>query len=168
MDLDRGPKTPRRLKGLAEQYERDGQKAEAAEAYEQLIEMDATARAVLAPRLVALYAELREPKQSVAWAREVMKRNPYPQEYLAGVYLMNGMHYKARHILEQELAKPENKGREVLLHWQIANVYAGEQNREQAKKHYRAAVDAAEGRPEEAAAQRRLQRFLDSTQTPPE
>ena len=111
------------LKALAARYEQQGLKAEAADTYERLIEIDPTTRPVLSRRLVKLYAELSLTRQTLAWAQVVMGSNPDPQAYLAGVHTLLGAYDEAARILENEIAREERPQRSGVLKRQLADVY---------------------------------------------
>ncbi|MCC6356841.1 MAG: hypothetical protein IT577_23375 [Verrucomicrobiae bacterium] len=141
---------------LAAAYEHAGRKAEAAAIYEQLAATNAVARKVLAPRLVQIYAETGRTNAALKWAREVMRDNPDPQAYLAGVYSRMGQPKQAQQILEREIAANTNATRAVTLRWQLADVHEKAGDKAQARKVMREGATAAKGTPMEAAAQRRL------------
>lgn len=117
--------TPERLKSVAERYARAGQPREAAAAYEQVLQVDTNARAVLAPLLVRLYIESKQPRPALAWARQVMSNTPDPQAYLAGVYEAIGSHREARALLEHELARSNSTARAAALKLQLEQLPAG-------------------------------------------
>jgi regulator of sirC expression with transglutaminase-like and TPR domain len=117
--LAQDPQTPERLKSVAERYAQAGQPREAAAAYEQVVLVDTNARAVLAPLLVRLYIESRQPRPALEWARQVMTNTPDPQAYLAGVYAAIGSHREARALLEHELARSNSATRAAMLKLQL-------------------------------------------------
>jgi tetratricopeptide (TPR) repeat protein len=94
--LAQDPQSPERLKSVAERYARAGQPREAAAAYEEVLQVDTNARAVLAPLLVRLYIESKQPRPALAWAQQVMTNTPDPQAYLAGVYEAIGSRREAQ------------------------------------------------------------------------
>jgi tetratricopeptide (TPR) repeat protein len=124
--------------------------------YEAMVRTNAAARKVLSLRLVAIYAETGETNKALAWAREVMRENPDPQAYLAGVHSRLGQRGEARRILEREIATNSNNTRAVLLRWQLAEVCQSMGDHKEARKVLDEAATAAKGTPVEAAAQRRL------------
>ncbi len=111
--------TPERLKSVAERFARAGQPREAAAAYEQVLQADTNARAVLAPLLVRLYIESKQPRPALAWAQQVMTNTPDPQAYLAGVYEAIGSHREARALLEHELSRSNSATRAAALKLQL-------------------------------------------------
>lgn len=117
--LAQDPQTPERLKSVAERFARAGQPREAAAAYEQVLQVDTNARAVLAPVLVRLYIESEQPRPALAWAQQVMTNTPDPQAYLAGVYAAIGSHREARALLEHELARSNSATRAASLKLQL-------------------------------------------------
>ncbi len=117
--LAQEPQTPERLKSVAERFARAGQPREAAAAYEQVLQVDTNARAVLAPLLVRLYIESKQPRPALAWAQQVMTNTPDPQAYLAGVYAAIGSHREARALLEHELARSNSATRAAALKLQL-------------------------------------------------
>lgn len=154
------PETPRRLKGMAEQFERDGHKKEAAEVYERLVVKEPSSRGVIAPHLVKLYIETRQPKQALAWAREYMEDTPDPQAYLAGVYSQIGGYNEAMSILNKEIASAEKQGaRALALRWQLADLQKKTGEIEAARKTLAEAVALAGDRPEGAVAKRQFETF---------
>ena len=141
---------------IAAAYERTGRKAEAAAIYEQLARTNAVARKVLAPRLVQIYAQTGKEKEALAWAHEVMRENPDPQAYLAGVHSRLGQQKQAQEILEREIATNTNSTRAVTLRWQLADVCGKDGDKAQAKRVLDEAATAAKGTPMEDAAKRRI------------
>ena len=141
---------------LAAAYEHAGRKAEAAAIYETLAATNAVARKVLAPRLVQIYAETGKEKQALAWAKDVMRDNPDPQAYLAGVHSRLAQPKQAQQILEREIAANTNATRAVTLRWQLADVHEKTGDKVKARKVMSEAATAAKGTPMETAAQRRL------------
>jgi tetratricopeptide (TPR) repeat protein len=144
------------LRKQARAYEQSGQKLKAAAAYEQILKTDPATRMVLAPRLVAIYAQAGETNKALDWAHVVMQTNPEPHAYLAGVNAMLGRYSEAQGLLEAELAKIKEPRRKMLLNWQLADVYEKTGKPEKAAKALAQAHEAVQGTPDEAAAQRRL------------
>ncbi len=140
---------------LADGYERTGRRAEATAIYEQLAATNSVARKVLAPRLVQIYAETGRTNEAMTWAQEVMRGNPDPQAYLAGVHSRLGQHKQAQDILEREIAANANATRAVTLRWQLADVHQKAGESAKARKALEEAAAAAKGTPMEAAAKRR-------------
>ena len=110
------------LKALAEQQERHGQKRDAAQTYEQIIAIDPTTRAVLAPRLVELCLDTRQARPAMAWAKQVMTNTPSPNAYLANVYARLNMTTEAKGILELEIQKAQSPERAWPLRLQLADL----------------------------------------------
>ena len=114
------------------------------------------ARKALSHRLVTIYAETGETNKALTWAREVMRDNPDPQAYLAGVHARLGNWTVAERILEKEIAANTNVTRAVTLRWQLAEAYEKEGNRAKASKVLNEAAGLARGTSMEATTQRRL------------
>lgn len=150
------PHTAPAPQALAAGYERAGRKEDAAAIYEQLAATNAVARKVLAPRLVQIYAETGQTNAALKWARDVMRDNPDPQPYLAGVHSRLGQQKQAQAILEREIGANTNAARAVTLRWQLADVCDKAGEKAKAKKSLEEAANAAKGTPMEATAQRRL------------
>lgn len=104
--------------------ERTGKAREAAAAYEQLLQRDASGEAIVAPRLVNLYIELNRPDAALAWAKRAAARTPEPQAYLAGVYARLHQWKESELLLRHALvaAPPE---RRLPLLWQLAEAQEG-------------------------------------------
>jgi tetratricopeptide (TPR) repeat protein len=151
------PATAAQLRALAERYEQDGLKGPAAGVYEDLIRVEPESRLVLAGRLVELYIETRQSQKALDWAREVMKTNPEPRAYLAGVYAQLGGYNEARALLEAELeaAATNDVTRRLQLLWQMSDVEARAGHREKARQHREEAARLAEGTPHESQARAR-------------
>jgi tetratricopeptide (TPR) repeat protein len=147
--------TPTSLE-LAIGLERTGRKLDAAAIYEQMVRTNSTARKVLSLRLVTIYAETGEANKALSWAHEVMRDNPDPQAYLAGVHERLGQRPQARAILEREIVGNTNRTRSVTLRWQLAEVCREAGDAEKAKRLLTEAAEAAKGTAMEPAAQRRL------------
>jgi tetratricopeptide (TPR) repeat protein len=141
---------------LALAHERAGRKHEAAGLYEAIARTNAAARKVLSHRLVTLYVETGETNKALAWANEVMRDNPDPQAYLAGVYARLGQWQAAREILEREIAGTTNATRAVTLRWQLAEVWEKAGNAAEARMALTEAAKVAKGTAMESAAQRQL------------
>lgn len=149
-------------KALIEQattYDVAGDKQKAADTYEKIVKADPAKGKVLSDRLVKLYAQLGKKEDTLRWAKEVMKDNPDPQAYLAGVYSLLADHKEAESILEKEIAAEKTPHRQLILNWQLADVCEKKGDRDKADKILSAAATAAKGTPDEAAAQQRLDRF---------
>jgi tetratricopeptide (TPR) repeat protein len=146
-----------RPQDLATQLERSGRIREAAALYEEMVRTNTTARNVLSHRLVAIYTETGETNMALAWAHKVMRDNPDPQAYLAGVYGRLGQHDKARVILESEIAVNTNATRSITLRWQLAEICDKVGNNKKALKILDEAVIAAKGTRMEPAAKRRFE-----------
>ncbi len=149
------------LKAMAEHYEKSGSKTEAAGTYEQIIKADPTARAVLAPRLVDLYIDSKQLPKAMTWTREVMKTNPDPQAYLAGVYARIGMTKEARAILAEEIKKAREPRRKMLLNWQLADASEKAGDIEAARAALADAAKSVESSPDAPAAQKRSSTFAE-------
>jgi hypothetical protein len=106
--------------------------------------------------LVAIYTETGETNKALAWAHEVMRENPDPQAYLAGVHARLGEWKEAREILEHEIAGNTNAIRAVTLRWQLAELWERQGNTTKASKALTEAADAAKGTQMESAARQRL------------
>ncbi|MEI6787345.1 MAG: hypothetical protein WCL49_02585 [bacterium] len=144
------------LRKQALSLEQSGQKLKAAEAYEQILKADPSTRMVLAPRLVAIYTQAGETNKTLEWAHVVMKTNPDPQAYLAGVNAMLGKYSEAQAILEAELAKAKEPRRKMLLNWQLADMHEKAGKPEKVAEALGQAHKAVRGTPDEAATQHRL------------
>lgn len=153
------PPTLEQLKAVAQNYEKAGNKAQAAETYEQIIKADPTTTSLLAPRLVDLYCDTQQPRKAMPWAREVMKTNPDPQAYLASTYARIGMTRESRAILAAELEKTKDPRRKMLLNWQLADTCEKTGDIEAARAALTAASSAAASAPDAAAARKKLDNF---------
>ena len=100
--------------------------------------------------------------QAMTWANEVMRANPDPQAYLAGVHSRLGNQKQAQQIPEREIAANTNATRAVTLRWQLADVCAKAGDTPKARKALEDAA-AAKRTPMEAAVRRRLDRKEGST-----
>jgi len=141
---------------IAAEHERAGRKREAAVLYEEMARTNSAARKVLSHRLVAIYAETGQTNKALAWARELMRDNPDPQAYLAGVHARLGQPQEAWDILEREIAHNTNTTRAVTLRWQLADLYAQQGDADKARGVLNQAAGMAKGAPMEATTQRRL------------
>jgi tetratricopeptide (TPR) repeat protein len=144
------------LQEVAVEHERAGRKREAAVTYEEMARTNAAARKVLSHRLVAIYTETGETNKALAWAHEVMRENPDPQAYLAGVHARLGEWKEARETLEREIAGNTNATRAVTLRWQLAEQWERQGDTAKASKALTDAAAAAKGTLMESAAQQRL------------
>jgi len=140
----------------AAQHERAGRKKEAAALYEEIARTNTVARKVLSHRLVTIYTESGETNKALAWASEVMKDNPDPQAYLAGVNERLGQTDKAQEILQREIAGNTNSMRAITLRWQFADLCYKTGDSIKARVLLTEAVTAASGTAMETAARRRL------------
>lgn len=147
-------------------HEQAGDKVKAAEIYEKIVAQDPTKRFVLAPRLVRLYAESGVTNKALEWAEAVMKTNPDPQAYLAGVQAMLGDWTAARALLEQEIQKSGEARRKLTLLWQLADVLDRQGDRAEARKRLETAVAMAQGTPDEPAARARLEQYRRGPRAP--
>lgn len=150
----------------ASRYEQAGDKLKAAEAYEALAQVDATRKTVIAWRLARLYAEAGVTNKALSWAREVMKSNPEPQAYLAGVHTLLKDYAGAETILRKELAGRSTNAlptQRLTLHWQLADMYDKKGDAAKADAELQNAVHAVKGTPDEPVAQRRLDAFREKT-----
>jgi tetratricopeptide (TPR) repeat protein len=111
---------------------------------------------VLSSRLVTIYTEIGETNKALTWAHEVMRSNPEPQTYLAGVHTRLGQFKAAQDILEREIASNTNSTRAVTLRWQLADVFEKAGDEKKARKILDEAAIAAKGTQMEPAAQKRL------------
>jgi len=128
-----------------------------------MVRTNAAARKVLSHRLVAIYAETGETNKAMAWAREVMRDNPDPQAYLAGVQARLGQTLEAQETLEREIARNTNTTRAVTLRWQLAEVFEKQGNLDRAREVLNQAAGMAKGTPIEATTQRRLKALNEGT-----
>lgn len=151
--------TPEKLKATAEYYVKQGQKREGAESYEQLIKVDPSTRLVVAPLLVKLYVETKQPRQALSWAQQVMTNMPDPKAYLAGVYESIGSRNEARALLEHELSANNDRGRILQLRLQLASLEEHGGRMDEARAQFQLAADVAKGSPDEALVRRMLQRI---------
>jgi tetratricopeptide (TPR) repeat protein len=140
--------------------EQAGRLIEAAAAYEQIAATNPAAHLALAHHLVRLYARAAATNAALRWAGQVMKTNPDPQAYLAGVHSLLGNHAKARAILERELKAPGPDRRRMTLLWQLADALAALGDRPGAEASLRRAEALAQGTPDQAVAERRLSEFV--------
>ncbi len=144
---------------MAEQFEKDGHKREAADVYERLILKDPSTRRIVAPQLVRLYIETRQPAKALDWARAVSADMPEPQAYMAGVYAQLGGYNEARSILNREIETVQNVNRKVALLWQMADLCNRTGDVKGAHRALETAVEISAGHPEFATAKRRLSVF---------
>ena len=94
--------------------------ADAAAAYEKLLQRDTTFEATVAPRLVNLYLSMNQPAPALSWATRVARRHPEPKAYLAGVHSRLNQHKEAELLLRQALRETREPMRRVPLLWQLA------------------------------------------------
>jgi len=94
--------------------------ANAAEAYEKLLQRDTTFEATVAPRLVNLYLSMNQPAPALSWATRIARRHPAPKAYLAGVYARMGQHKEAELMLRQAIRNTPAAAQRVPLQWQLA------------------------------------------------
>ena len=113
------------LRARAATAEREGRRAEAAAAYEELLRLDETATVVVAPRLVDLYIAEGRPVPALAWALRVAPKQPDAQAYLAGVHVRLGQWTEAELLLRQAALDAADAARRVPLLWQLADAQAG-------------------------------------------
>jgi len=147
------------LRKQAQSYEQACQKLKAAEAYEQILKADPSTRMILASRLVTIYAQAGVTNKALEWARVVMRNNPDPQAYLAGVNALLGRYSEAQAILDAELAKTKEPRRKMLLHWQLADMYEKAGKPEKAAGALAKAREVVRGTPDETAAQHRVDQY---------
>jgi tetratricopeptide (TPR) repeat protein len=140
-------------------YDRAGEKVKAAKAYEELAKADPAKHVIVSHRLVRLYAQLCNTNKALQWAEVVMERNPDPQAYLAGVHGMLKNYDKAESILNKEISTTTKTRRRLTLHWQLADVCEKQGKQANADEALTKALGLAKGKPEEAAAERRLRKF---------
>ena len=153
--------SPQQLSALAEARERSGDLLEVAVAYERLIEQDPTKRMVLAQRLVQIYAKEGQVDKALSWAHVVMERNPEPQSYLAGVYMMLGKLDEAKDILEKLVAERKEPRQKLTLSWQLADVYEKLGDIPSAEKTLLESTESVTGSIHESAAWSRVCRFYE-------
>jgi tetratricopeptide (TPR) repeat protein len=156
------PEPPQSSAQLVKQgmaYERAGQKAKAAETYEELIRIDPTKRMVLSRRLVNLYAETGKTNAALNWAEQITENHPDPQAYLAGVHTMLGNYKEAEQILEKEVAAAKEDRQKLSLRWQLAHVYEKEGKPDKSEKLLKEASELSKGKPEHKTASERLYQF---------
>jgi tetratricopeptide (TPR) repeat protein len=113
------------LRARAVTAEREGRRAEAAAAYEELLRLDETSAGVVAPRLVDLYVAEGRPVPALAWAFRVAPKQPDAQAYLAGVYARLGQWTEAALLLGPAAREATNAARRVSLLWQLAEAQTG-------------------------------------------
>jgi tetratricopeptide (TPR) repeat protein len=142
---------------IAAAYERAGRKAEAAALYEEIARTNSAARKVLSHRLVPLYAETGQTDEALKWAHEVMRDNPDPKAYLAGVHAQLGNWEQAGQMLQEEIAANTDETRSVTLRWQLADVLERLGKHEACVKVLDEASGLAKGSRMEAAALRRAE-----------
>jgi len=94
--------------------------ADAAAAYEKLLQRDTTFEATVAPRLVNLYLSMNQSAPALSWATRVARRHPAPKAYLAGVYARLGQHKEAELMLRQAICNTPAAAQRVPLQWQLA------------------------------------------------
>ena len=153
------PDDPVQLKALAQHYEREGMKREAAQAYERLLEKRPVARMAVAPRLVQLYVDTAQREKALAAARDYMDETPDPLAYLAGVYAQLGGYREAVTLLEKALTKTRSPRRECALLWQLADVYELDGRHAMARSCLTNALAITGEHPQAKAARRLVERF---------
>lgn len=153
MAVRHSPPNPR---DIAAEHERAGRKREAAAIYEALARTNTSARKVLALRLVNIYCDIGETNKALTWAREVMRDNPDPRAYLAGVHARLGQLKLAHEILEREIVINTNTVRAVTLRWQLAEVCEKLGDNTEARRILDEALGLAKGTPMEPTARKRL------------
>jgi tetratricopeptide (TPR) repeat protein len=151
--------TSQQLSAMAEAREKSGDLLEAAKVYERLIEKYPAKRMVLAQRLVQIYAKEGLAEKALSWAHVVMERNPEPQAYLAGVYMMLGKLDEAKDILEKLVAERKEPRQKLALCWQLAEVYEKRGDIPAAEKTLLESVESAAGSVDEDTAWSHVCRF---------
>jgi len=119
--------------------ERAGRTNEAVSAYVSLLARDTACEAVVAPRLVSLYAGSGDSAQALAWAARAARGQPCPKAYLAGVYALIGQLAEAEFLLRDALRDERDPYRRTPLLWQLAEV----QERQGRNEAARATLDLA-------------------------
>ena len=94
--------------------------ADAAAAYEKLLQRDNSYEATVAPRLVNLYVAMDQAAPALSWAARVARRHPEPKAYLAGVYSRLNQQKEAESILRQAVRDTRDPLKRVPLLWQLA------------------------------------------------
>jgi tetratricopeptide (TPR) repeat protein len=145
----------------AAKLERAGKRLEAIAAYEQLAKEKPASRKILARKLAILHAEAGNRAKALGWAKEVTKKHPDPQAYLAEIHARLGNHKAADAILQEEISNAKDLRRKVTLLWQLADLQECQGLLKEAEKTLATALASAEGRPEEETASRRLKVFME-------
>ena len=117
--------------------------AEAIAAYESLLRRDTSFEAVVAPRLVNLYAGGGQAAPALSWAVRVARRMPEPKPYLAGVHARLGQWKESELLLRQALRETRDPGKRQPLLWQLADVQEGQNDGEAALATLTGAREAA-------------------------
>lgn len=122
--------------------ENSHQMADAAVAYEKLLQRDTTFEATVVPRLVNLYISMKQPAPALSWATRVARRHPEPKAYLAGVHSRLNQHKEAELLLLQAIRKTDDPMRHVPLLWQLAETQENQGESQRALTTLRNALDA--------------------------
>ena len=136
--------------------EQAGRAEAAAAAYEALLESDTTLETAVAPRLVALHADLGHPAQALAWAVRVARRHPDPAAYLAGVHARLGQFKEAELTLREALRGETGADRRATLLWQLAEAQERLGDTDAARDSLAQARDLLPDGPRRATSDRRL------------
>ncbi len=147
------------LTARAEQLEKRGEIRKAAAAYEEIARTEPANARVLAPHLAQLYTDMGDKEPALRWAKEVMKDNPQPDAYLAGIYTRLGMLEEARDLLKKTIPQTADSRQQIMLDWQLAGVCVRLGETQEAEKALKDAMKLAEGTPDEETARRQLEAF---------
>jgi tetratricopeptide (TPR) repeat protein len=150
---------PTNLTVVAREYEQAGDRLKAAETYEQIVKGDPAKSVVLARRIATIYAESGQTNKAIEWAKVVMKTNPEPQAYLAGIHALLGNYPEAIRIVDEEIVREKDARRGIMLRWQLAGLCEKTGDVKKAEKLLREGVEISRGRQEEADARKRLDLF---------
>ena len=155
-ETPRAEETAEALMRRATAAERDRRTADATAAYESLLRRDTAFEAVVAPRLVALYADSGQTAQALSWAVRVSRRQPDPKAYLAGVYARLGQWKESELLLRQAVHDERDTRKRVTLQWQLADAQERQGNGDAALVTLASTRDAA---PDEKLQQTSVQRL---------
>lgn len=159
VSADSSARTAEQWKLDAEARLRAGEKRQAAEAYEQAVRLEPSARVQLAPVLAGLYAETKTSDKALGWAKVAMERSPDPQAYLAGIYLKLGQPAQAQSILVRELGKTNAPPRALSLNWQLADLQLHQGDTNAALATLQKAAQAVRGTPDAPRAETHYQKL---------
>lgn len=144
-----------RLKVIAEQCLRDGDKACAAEAYERILALDPSDEIEYGASLVQVYVDLGNAAKALDLAGQLRKYNPRPDEYMASVHAQLGQYDAAESLLDKVCAGT-NRSEVAMACLQLAGVCEKKGSMEKARKSLEKAVSLSKGLPTEQVATRVL------------